>query len=282
LAAELAGQLGRPAPQLVRAAQNATFVAGDVVIRVGRPTAPAESSYELADALLAAGIAVPRPALSRAVVTGAHGLAATAWDRAVTSGPVDWVAVGRMLARLHGLDPDAVAPSYPVPLASAFPWWQFDEMLARAKPLIDPPVHEAIARVVERHGGWVAAAGGPTRWVLCHGDVHPANVLAGPNGPVIVDWDLLCLGPPGWDHAPLLAMVARWDARPAWYRDFARGYGADLSAEPLTAALTELRLVAATLMRVLAEGSDRGPASEADRRLRYWRGEPDAPRWRVV
>jgi len=115
--------------------------------------------------------------------------------------------------------------------------------------------------------------------VLCHGDVHPYNVIASSSGPVLIDWDLLCIGPPGWDHAPLRSMIERWDARPEWYQRFAEGYGADLSTEPVTEALTTLRLVAATLMRVKAGRDDPAAGNEAHRRLRYWRGETDAPRW---
>jgi hypothetical protein len=44
-------------------------------------------------------------------------------------------------------------------------------------------------------------------------------------------------------------------------------------------AIAELRLVAATLMRVLAGRRDPAARAEAERRLRYWRGEPDAPQW---
>ncbi|MEZ5215391.1 MAG: phosphotransferase, partial [Ilumatobacteraceae bacterium] len=28
----------------------------------------------------------------------------------------------------------------------------------------------------------------PTHQVVCHGDLHPRNVLLGPDGPVVVDW----------------------------------------------------------------------------------------------
>ena len=44
-------------------------------------------------------------------------------------------------------------------------------------------------------------------------------------------------------------------------------------------ALAELRLVAATLMRVTASIADPGAGAEAERRLRYWRGDADAPAW---
>jgi hypothetical protein len=42
-----------------------------------------------------------------------------------------------------------------------------------------------------------------------------------------------------------------------------------------------LRNVAATLMRVRAGRHDPAVRQEAERRLRYWRGDPDAPQWRA-
>jgi hypothetical protein len=66
------------------------------------------------------------------------------------------------------------------------------------------------------------------------------------------------------------------------YEAFADGYGVSLRGEPVTEALAELRLVAATLMRVKAARFDPTAAAEAERRLRYWRGDPDAPAWTAV
>ena len=49
------------APELVRVGMNAIFAAGDVVLRVGRPTAPAEAAIELAAVLAEHGVRVPAP-----------------------------------------------------------------------------------------------------------------------------------------------------------------------------------------------------------------------------
>jgi Ser/Thr protein kinase RdoA (MazF antagonist) len=216
------------------------------------------------------------------VVLQDRGLAATAWELVPRVRAVEWHAVGVMLARLHRLDPDAVAGDYPVPAAASFPWWRFDELLQEARPLLDGPAHDALAASVERYSPWMYAAAHTAGAVLCHGDVHPGNVIGGPHGPVLLDWDLLCTAPPEWDHAPLLAMIARWGADARSYGELAAGYGADLSRRPLTMALRELRLVAATLMRVLAEGAPPRPDSEAALRLQYWRGDRGAPPWHLV
>ena len=63
------------------------------------------------------------------------------------------------------------------------------------------------------------------------------------------------------------------------YPAFAEGYGRSLADDPLTATIASLRNVAATLMRVRAGITDEAARVEAERRLRFWRGDPDAPQW---
>ena len=50
-----------------------------------------------------------------------------------------------------------------------------------------------------------------------------------------------------------------------------------MADDPSALAFAELRLVAATLMRVAAGMTDRAALPEAELRLRFWRGDPDAP-----
>jgi Ser/Thr protein kinase RdoA (MazF antagonist) len=282
LAVRLAAALDAPPPKLTRIGMNASYRAGDVVIRVGRPTADPSAAYELADALRAAGIRVPAPAGGAPVEHDGAGLAATAWEFVAGAGAPDWTEVGRMAARLHDLEPERVAPRYPTPPATALPWWRFDELFDAALPLLDQQATDGLATAIERHGDWAERSAAPGEWVLCHGDIHHHNVVFASDGPVLLDWDLLCLAPRGWDHAPLRAMVAHWGLEPSVADDFARGYGAPPPDDGVTESLTELRAVAATLLRVLAEGADRAEDSEAEQRLRYWRGEPGPPTWRFV
>ena len=128
-----------------------------------------------------------------------------------------------------------------------------------------------------RHRDWST---GVAR-VVCHGDVHPGNVIMTADGPVLLDWDLLCLGPRGWDHGMLLRLP-RWGWPASWYDDFAAGYGASLAADPVAVAVAEMRLVAATLMRLRAGRADPQAMPEAQRRLSFWRGDRDAPTFTAV
>ena len=261
-------------PVLLRAGMNAIFTAGPVVLRVSAPTVPAEVSLELAQFWHDRGVTVPRA--RRDEVVRADGLSVTAWERIEASEqPLDWPRVGELVRRVHDTAPASLPESVPLPSPAVFPWWNFDALLARAGPWLDQGAREGLEEAIDRHRRWSEFDG----VVVCHGDVHPGNVLMTPDGPVLLDWDLLCLAPPGWDHGPMLSFADRWGGRPGEYDEFAIGYGRSLAADPTTIAIAELRLVAATLMRVVASIGDPRARPEAERRLRYWRGDPDAPPW---
>ncbi len=281
LAADVAArQWGLRAPELVRVGMNAIYVVDDVVLRVGTPTVPAEASIELARFLRSSGLPVPAPARSDVVRTGE--LSVTAWERieaATDDGggvlPLDWAALGSVIRRLHTIEATAFPASVPLPHPAVLPWWKFDELLARATAQLDATAHAGLSAAIERHRGWEQFAGA----VVCHGDVHPGNVVMSANGPVLLDWDLLCLAPPGWDHGPLLTLSERWGGPAGVYDEFAEGYGRTLADDGPTQAFAELRLVAATLMRVIVSIDEPSARPEADRRLQYWRGDVQAPVW---
>ena len=156
-------------------------------------------------------------------------LAVTAWERLVpVEAEPDWRAVGQMVARVHALTVDDLPPAYPVPHGEDFPWWQFDELLADVGELLDPAARRGIEAAIDRHGRW---AEGVDR-VVCHGDVHPGNVVATTSGTVLLDWDLLCLAPAAWDHSAMLTWASRWGGPPQWYDEFAAGYGRSMERRP--------------------------------------------------
>ena len=122
------------------------------------------------------------------------------------------------------------------------------------------------------------------RPVLCHGDIHPGNVIVSrtTGRPILLDWDLLSVAPCEWDHAALLTWATRWGGQATTYSDFARGYGSDFSTNELAKALAELRLLSATLMRWQASLSTPSAKVEAENRMKWWRQDPTAPMWRAV
>lgn len=272
-------------PELLRAGMNAIFASGPVILRVSTPNAPAEVSLELARFWQRRGVTVAVPV--RDDVVRVDDLSVTAWERIDPrsdqetdgeSAPIDWRRVGDLVRRVHETDPSSLPRSVPMPSPTAFPWWDFDALLDRAEPALDEEARRGIGAAIDRHRGW----GEFEEVVVCHGDVHPGNVLMGVDGPVLLDWDLMCLAPPGWDHGPMMTWAERWGGDPANYEDFALGYGRSLRDDPASAAIAELRLVAATLMRVTASIRDAAARPEAERRLRFWRGDPDAPPWTAV
>ena len=188
--------------------------------------------------------------------------------------PPDWRSVGAMVAKVHALDPATLPRDYPRPRYDVFPWWHLDERLADVADLLDDAAHEGLQRAIERHRGWAGAAD----LVVCHGDLHPGNVLVTADGPVLADWDLLCAGPPQWDHGMLLR-VERWGGDPRWYDELAAGYGRSFRGDRLASDIAEARLVAATLLRLQAGRTDEAARIEAGRRLAHWRGEAGAPTW---
>ena len=115
--------------------------------------------------------------------------------------------------------------------------------------------------------------------MVCHGDVHPGNIIQSANGPVLLDWDLACHAPAAWDHAMLLTWSAVWGGDSSAYERFAAGYGQSLADDPLAPSLAVMRNVTATLMRVKAGRTDSAADAEAQRRLQFWRGDPAAPSW---
>jgi Ser/Thr protein kinase RdoA (MazF antagonist) len=278
LARAVAGSLGLGAPALLRVGMNALFRAGDVVLRVGRPSASARLAVELAQRLRELGIPAPVAAAPEAYVEGE--LAATCWVPLVaTDAPVDWRAVGRMVRGVHALTVSDLPDGYPVPSPASFPWWDFAALLADVGPEIDAEARAGLDAAIERNAGWNLIDPGDS--VVCHGDVHPGNVVMTGDGPVLIDWDLMCSAPPGWDHAMLLTLADRWGGDRRAYPEFATGYGSSMADDVATQRFAELRNVAATLMRVRAGRTDPAARAEAERRLRFWRGEPDAPQWQA-
>ncbi len=122
------------------------------------------------------------------------------------------------------------------------------------RPALDAPARRGLEATIDRHRSWQGFGG----QVVCHGDVHPGNVIMTADGPVLIDWDLLCWAPPGWDHGPMLTWADRWSGpsnRPSSggsTRRSPRGTVGSFADDPATRAFAELRLVAATLMRLVA------------------------------
>ncbi len=264
------------APVTLRHGMNAIFRCGDVVLRVATPNAPARLSLDLSDVLADAGVPVVVPVRRDVVVV--DGFSVTAWEHVeAVDAPVDWRAVGEVIRTVHSIPVGSLPDGLPRPSPSDFPWWSHRALLDEVSASIDAGAADGLRAAIDRYDGWDDFSGTPV--VVCHGDVHPGNVMMTDAGPVLIDWDLLCLAPCGWDHSPLMTWTRPWGGPPGIYDAFADGYGWSARGDRPSEAFAELRLVSATLMRWRIAQRVPAARAEAERRLAYWRGDPDAATW---
>ena len=189
---------------------NVIFRCRDVVIRVASPSVHAACSIELAMTLARHGIPVVAPA--RPDVVEAAGLSATAWDFVASSGDaVDWSAVGSIVRRVHELSPSDLPASVPTPSPAAFPWWDFEALLDDVGVTLDSGARAGIDAALHRWNGLGEV--GPCRRSRVPRRRPPRQRDHDSSRPVVIDWDLLCVAPPGWDHAPLMTWTERWGWR---------------------------------------------------------------------
>jgi len=156
------------------------------VVKVPKPTTPASwilAEGEYVEAVRAVG--APAPALLG--MEQIFGRPASVWER--VEGPSLWqqvvdrpdrgAAVGRTLAEvqlaLFELVPPVTLPDQRDRLMSK---------IRRSAANLDPSLAMALELVPARTGT-------PR---LCHGDLHPSNVLMSNDGPVLVDWFDACRG----------------------------------------------------------------------------------------
>ncbi|PRX47817.1 phosphotransferase family enzyme [Prauserella shujinwangii] len=114
---------------------------------------------------------------------------------------------------------------------------------------------------------------------LVHGDAHPGNVIVGPDGPVLCDFDSSCAGPPEWDLTPLAVGRERFGDPRTWYDSLARAYGFDVttwSGFAVLRAARELKLTTSVLPILRSHPSVR---HELHRRLADLRAGRTGSRW---
>jgi aminoglycoside phosphotransferase (APT) family kinase protein len=173
----------------------------DAVIKVPEPATPehwilAEARY--ADAVRAVGAPAPR----LLGIERVDGRAASVWEW--VRGPSMWQDLlaapkgaerhGRALADLQ-LSLFALVP----PLALPTQGNRLINKIRRSALMIDPALGVALERLPARRG--------PLR--VCHGDLHPGNVILSSHGPIAIDWFDAARGDPVADVARTSLLLRR-------------------------------------------------------------------------
>ncbi|WP_158580700.1 phosphotransferase enzyme family protein [Cellulomonas rhizosphaerae] len=179
-----------------------------------------------------------------------------------------WFALGRLVGRLHAVDP-AVVPGLPV-VDFTPGWWRgtFDAVeRARDVPAVDDRaravletwdasrrrvllVREHTERIGHRLHELQRHEPTALPMVVCHGDPHQGNVVVtGPGSVALVDWDSAVLAPA--EHDLMFVLGGTYSARPVTEQDaaeFFTGYG--------RVDIDDDRLAYARGVRLLEDASD--------------------------
>jgi len=253
------------------------FRADDLVLRVSQNRGDVATQVGLVSWLSDQGVPALCPIADPFTVDG---LTVTIWEFIDGHQEIDYRQLGGAVSALHRLGPASVAEHVALPWCGDATWLDLDANIgAAAESGVVGGDDIAVLRAAAREmAGWQEMAR-QEHLVVCHGDVHPQNVLMRDDVLLILDWDSICLGPAAWDHAALLTWAERWGGDERDYAAFAAGYGTDLRNSAPAQLLARVRLLAPTINMIAKGGSSARHADEARLRMRYWRGELRPPPW---
>jgi aminoglycoside phosphotransferase (APT) family kinase protein len=154
-------------------------------------------------------------------------------------------ALGESMARLHHVDPAPVRARLAGADVGGLAMTSVVSSLAASAALHDRADLVAAAQWLEEHPP------APAPEVVCHGDLHPFNLLISPDGAVtVLDWSASLLAPASYDVAftglvlaeppvgvpralrPVVRGAGRWLAR-RFHRAYSRHAGADIDPAAL-------------------------------------------------
>lgn len=111
-----------------------------------------------------------------------------------------------------------------------------------------------------------------------YGAAHPGNSVRTADAAALTDPEHLCRGPREWDLIPMALGPRRFGGPRADYEAFCRGYGYDVTKVRYFRPLVLTRELLVTVWRMHDEMAS-PVRSEGERRLRYWRRDPNPPVW---
>ena len=266
--------------RLLRNVNNAVFrlATSPVVIRlVTLPSYIPRAELAVAAATVFAEHGVPAirllAGIAQPVRVGEH--VATVWQAVSPTGPAPGgTDLARLLRAVHAIPP----PCRRLPKGD--PLTDFDNRVW------DTTMTRADRAFLLHRSAELAAAVARLRFPLptavLHGDAHLGNVIPGPDGPVLCDFDSCSVGPPEWDLTPVVVGDIRFGRPAAHLRDFTAAYGFDprtWEGFEVLHGIRDLKLIAGVFPRV-----DSPPAVEVEfaRRMASLRAGRRCERWRAV
>src|SRR5699024_1316118 len=136
----------------------------------------------------------------------------TVWERVPTDGrPASPTQLARLLRTVH-------ASPAPVGIEQWGPLRDVRGRVADAEAPSAPDRRFLLRRCFEVESA-LGELDFPLGRGLVHGDAHPGNVIVGPTGPVLCDFDSSCVGPPEWDLIPLAVGRQRFGDPAERYRE---------------------------------------------------------------
>jgi aminoglycoside phosphotransferase (APT) family kinase protein len=186
------------------------------VAAAGYPTPLVRASGGPDDGLGRAFIVMDRAA-GRPALSGLDGGLTLAVARRVLQVPV---MLATVMARLHALDPDLVRGELET---------------VREAPVTMPALLAALAWLAGEYGrpdlagaaGWLADhPPRPAPEVICHGDLHPFNLLDDGGQVTVLDWSTALLASRGYDAGFTSLLLSEPPVRvPGWQRPLLRRFG---------------------------------------------------------
>jgi hypothetical protein len=266
--------------RLLRNVNNAVFqLAGDpVVVRlVTLPSYVPRAELAVSAATVFAEHGVPAirllPGVAQPLRVGEH--VATVWQAVPPIGPRPGGAdLARLLRAVHAVPP----PCHGLP--------DWDPLTDFDNRVWDTTMSRADRAFLLHRSAELATAAAELRFPLptavLHGDAHLGNVIPGPDGPVLCDFDSCSVGPPEWDLTPVAVSAVRFRRPAAHQRDFTEAYGFDVrewDGFEVLHGIRDLKLIAGVFPRA---GSPPAVNAEFDRRMASLRAGRLSERWLAV
>ncbi|WP_181722909.1 phosphotransferase [Nocardia gipuzkoensis] len=174
------------------------------------------------------------------------GTAVTFWQRVDGCGQQvqpDGRDLGRILRRFH----DLAAPNFELPqwstLSSVRRRIQDEDVLADND-------HEFLVTVCDELEQELTDVGFVLPLGPIHGDAFVGNLIGGPGGTVLCDFDSVAIGPREWDLTPIAVGRLRFDYNTDYHEQLASEYGVDVlewPGFPVLRKIRELQLVTSVL-----------------------------------